>query len=74
MDAGRRTNQDAQGLEGRGDQVSVGKFLSRLGPFDVVSSADEADDHFEYLGPDNKPVYVYLRRTHEKNTIEEDEE
>ncbi len=41
------------------------------GPFDVVSSADEADDHFEYLGPDNKPVYVYLRRAHEKNTDED---
>jgi len=41
------------------------------GPFDVVSSADEADDHFEYLGPDNKPVYIYLRRSHEKNTNED---
>ena len=41
------------------------------GPFNVVSSADEADDRFEYLGPDDKPVYVYLRRTHEKNTNED---
>ena len=41
------------------------------GPFDIVSSADEADDHFEYLGPDGKPAYVYLRRVHETDDTTE---
>jgi hypothetical protein len=32
------------------------------GPFKVVASAEGADDHFEYLGLDEKTEYVYLQR------------
>jgi|TARA_B110000467_G_C18287239_1_gene462424 hypothetical protein len=32
------------------------------GPFEVVRTAEEADDQFGFLGLDSKPAFIYLKR------------